>query len=141
MLGAVWAGVCGVARAQTSSAQGAAAWTQIKTVPELLRALGAHNARESAQIELQVPELADQGAVVPVTVRSAVPRTDQITLLVPGNPAPWVASFELFAGTEPLITTRIKMSQSSAVLALIRAEGRFYMARREVRVTQGGCGA
>jgi len=134
-----WGCFWGFASAQTARSPGTLA--QIKTMPEVLRALGADAVRESGAIELGVPELVDHGAVVPVTVRSVLPKTDQITLLVAANPAPWVATYDLFPSTEPLITMRIKMSQSSEVVALVRAEGRFYAVRRPVRVTLGGCGA
>src|SRR5690606_23269489 len=93
------------------------------------------------KIDLQTPEIADNGAQVPVSVYSHIPDTAQIVLLVEKNPFPLAASFNFPEGTEPAIQTRVKMAESSRVLALVRtSQGKLYMTAKETRVTLGGCG-
>ena len=86
------------------------------------------------------PDIAENGAVVPVTVVSAVPKTESIAILVEKNPNMLAAVFDIPAGTDPSITTRVKMAQTSNVYALVRADGKYYVASKEIKVTLGGCG-
>ena len=65
---------------------------------------------------------------------------ESITLLIEKNPQPLAASFEIPAGTEPSVSTRVKMGESSDVYALVKADGKFYMAKKEIKITLGGCG-
>lgn len=95
---------------------------------------------ESADIDLQTPDIAENGAVVPVSVTSKIPNTDQIMILVEKNPNPLAASFDIAEGTEGAISTRVKIGQTCDVYAVVRADGKFYSARRETKVTLGGCG-
>ncbi|WP_029889389.1 thiosulfate oxidation carrier protein SoxY [Polycyclovorans algicola] len=95
---------------------------------------------ESADIDLQTPDIAENGAVVPVSVTSKIPNTDQIMILVEKNPNPLAASFDFAEGTEGAISTRVKIGQTCDVYAVVRADGKFYSARRETKVTLGGCG-
>jgi sulfur-oxidizing protein SoxY len=78
--------------------------------------------------------------VVPVTVVSAIPSTQSIAILIEKNPNTLAAVFDLPAGTDPSITTRVKMAQTSNVYALVKAGGKFYVAHKEIKVTLGGCG-
>ena len=73
-------------------------------------------------------------------VSSAIAKTEAIAILVEKNPNMLAAMFELPAGTEPSIGTRVKMSQTSNVYALVKADGRYYVAAKEIKVTLGGCG-
>ncbi len=118
-----------------------AALFQAKNLNELIRMLGGASAANSKEILITAPDIAENGAVVPVTVRSQLPRTEQISLLVEKNPDPLAATFQLMEGVEPDLRMNVKMAQTSDVIALIKADGRFYVARREVKVTIGGCGA
>lgn len=129
----------GHAAAQTSAATRAI--LEARSVAEALTALGATGASDSRQIAITAPEIAENGAVVPISVRSALPRTSLIAVLVDKNPNPFAASFEILEGLEPDIGMRLKLSQSSDVIALVRADGRLWTSRREVKVTLGGCGA
>lgn len=95
---------------------------------------------ESADIDLKTPDIAENGAVVPVSVTSKIPNTDQIMILVEKNPNPLAASFDIAEGTEGAISTRVKIGQTCDVYAVVRADGKFYSARRETKVTLGGCG-
>ena len=112
----------------------------VKTLPEALRALGAQNPASSDAIQIKAPEIAENGAVVPVAVESRLPGTQSISLLIEKNPQPLAASFEFPAGTEPSVSTRVKMGESSNVYALVKADGKFYIAKKEIKITLGGCG-
>jgi len=119
-------------------------WNQaafsMKTVPEAMRALGAQSPAASAAILIKAPEIAENGAVVPIAIESKLPGTESITLLIEKNPQPLAASFSIPAGTAPEVSTRVKMGQSSDVYALVKAEGKFYVAKKEIKITLGGCG-
>src|SRR5215469_16216211 len=105
------------------------------------KALGGGEAVQSKDIEFfQTPEIAENGAVVPVGVTSKLPKTEAIAILVEKNPNMLAAVFDIPPGTEPSITTRIKMAQTSNIYALVKADGRFYVAAKEIKVTLGGCG-
>lgn len=104
-----------------------------------LRALGGEGAEAGGQVQLDGPDVAENGAVVPFTVTTALPGVSLIALLVEHNPGPLAAVFTLPPGTEAFVSTRLKMAESSTVHALVRAEGGLFLARRPVRVIQGGC--
>lgn len=112
---------------------------EAKTIDEALDALGVALTENSAAIQLAAPETAENGAFVPITVTSSLPRTEQISILVDKNPTMLVANFILPEGTEGFITTRIKMAQTAMVIVLVKADGNFYRAAREVKVVLGGC--
>jgi sulfur-oxidizing protein SoxY len=126
---------------QTSSAL--AEWQKsafdAKTMDEALTALGVVVPESSAAIQLTAPDVAENGAVVPVTVESSLARTEQISILVDKNPTMLVSSFVIPAGTEGYLNTKIKMAQTATVIALVKADGKFYRVSREVKVTAGGC--
>lgn len=111
-----------------------------RTMDETLRAIGAGRPAQSASITLTAPDIAENGAVVPVTVQSMLPKTESIAILIEKNPNMLAASFDLPAGTEPLVGTRVKMGQTSNVYALVKADGKYYTAVKEIKVTLGGCG-
>ncbi len=124
------------ARAAVVDAEGALA---AKTFAEAIAALGGVPA-PSTLITLDAPALADNGAVVPITVSSALPGTREIVLLVDGNPQPVAARFTIPAGTEPFVATRIRMAGSGTVYAAVRTDDGLYAAARAIDVTVGGCG-
>ena len=113
---------------------------EAKTLGEALDALGVVIPESNAAVHLTVPEIAENGAVVPVTVSSSMANTEQIFILVEKNPNVLAASFTFPEGTESFATTRVKMRETSPVIALVKANGKFYRATREVKVTAGGCG-
>ena len=113
---------------------------QSKGIADTLKALGAASAAESQDLVITAADIAENGAVVPVAVRSKVPKTDMIALLVDKNPNALAGAYDLLDGAEPEIGMRIKMGQSSDVVALARADGKYYMTRKEIKVTLGGCG-
>jgi sulfur-oxidizing protein SoxY len=113
---------------------------EAKSMADTLDALGVVIPENHADVHLTVPEIAENGAVVPVTVSSALPNTEQIFILVEKNPNVLAASFTFPEGTEKFVTTRVKMRETSLVIALVKANGKFYRTTKEVKVTAGGCG-
>lgn len=111
-----------------------------KTVEETLKALGAGTPANSADVQLTAPDIAENGAVVPVGVVSTLAGVEAIAILIEKNPNPLAASFVLPAGTEASVQTRVKMGQTSDVYALVKVGGQFLMAKKEIKVTLGGCG-
>ncbi len=94
---------------------------------------------ESKDVTVKAPDIAENGAVVPVTIESAVAGTDNIAILVKGNPTPLVANFK-FDGAQPFASTRIRMGKTDNVIGVAHAGGKLYMAEKQVKVTIGGCG-
>ena len=88
---------------------------------------------------MRAPDIAENGAVVPVGVETKLKAT-QIAILVEKNPSNLAAQFMLPEGAEAFVTTRVKMGQSSNVHALVKADGKWYVATKEIKVTLGGCG-
>lgn len=111
-----------------------------KTMEEAMTALGVAAPESSDAIKLTVPEIAENGAVVPVTVATGMPNVSQILILVDKNPNVLAANFTIPQGTEGMVTTRVKMGQTANVVALVKADGKFYRVAKEVKVTAGGCG-
>ena len=95
---------------------------------------------ESDQVTLKVPDIAENGAVVPVTVSTSLTDVESISVIVENNPTPLVAMFELSPQSVPDISVRIKMGESSNVQTVVKAGGKLYSASKEVKVTIGGCG-
>jgi sulfur-oxidizing protein SoxY len=112
-----------------------------RAVAEALNGIGATATEASNQIVLKAPEIAENGAIVPLEIASEIPGTQAIYILVDKNPQPLTAVFEFANGAEAFVATRIKMAESSRVRILARAGGKFYATMREVKVTIGGCGA
>ena len=114
---------------------------ETQTMDETMKALGGSTPVPSKDIQfVSTPDIAENGAVVPVGVTSTVPKTESIAILVEKNPNMLAAVFDIPAGTDPSLSTRIKMGQSSNVYALVKAEGKYYVASKEIKVTLGGCG-
>ncbi len=125
---------------QPSSAPWNRAAFEAKTVADALRALGISVAQSSGELELTVPEIAEDGAVVPVVAQCRAAGTRELHILVDRNPFSLAASFFFPDATEAFVSTRIKMRETSNVVALALAGGQTYLARRQVKVTIGGCG-
>ncbi len=113
---------------------------QVAGVPDTLKALGAAGAAESKDVVIVSPDIAENGAVVPVAVKSNLPNTESIALLVEKNPNALAGAYDILDGAQPEVSMRIKMGQSSDVVALVKADGKYYTARKEIKVTLGGCG-
>ncbi|MSQ20911.1 MAG: thiosulfate oxidation carrier protein SoxY [Betaproteobacteria bacterium] len=113
-----------------------------KSLNDVVKALGGAGATPTNDISWgATPEIAENGAVVPINVTSRIPNTQSIAVLVEKNPNALAAKFDFPAGTDPTVSTRVKIGQSSNVHALIKtADGKYFVATREVKVTIGGCG-
>ena len=113
---------------------------ETKSLNDAVKAMGGASPTESKDIQITSPDIAENGAVVPFTIQSKLPKTESMALLVEKNPSILAASFNIPDGTEPWVNTRVKMGQTSNVIALVKADGKFYYASKEVKVTLGGCG-
>ena len=121
-----------------------AAWNKpafdAKTLDEAYKGMGVASPTASADIQLLASDIAENGAVVPVQAISKIPNTTQISFLVEKNPNMLVAVFDIGPTMLPEVATRIKMEQTSNVIALIKADGKYFTATKEIKVTLGGCG-
>ena len=106
----------------------------------LTAALGSDSHTPSDAIKLKAPDIAENGAVVPVTVSSTLPDVESISIIATKNPSPLAASFQLSGMSEAYVSTRIKMGKTSDVIAVVKSDGKLYSATKEVKVTIGGCG-
>lgn len=113
---------------------------QQKTEADAIKALYGKTAEASDQVKLDAPEIAENGAVVPISVSSALADVTSIAILVSENPFPLAALYRLPAGTSAMVGNRLKMAKTSKVVALVEAGGKVYSAAKEVKVTVGGCG-
>ncbi|MBN8454435.1 thiosulfate oxidation carrier protein SoxY [Accumulibacter sp.] len=111
-----------------------------KSMADTLKALGAGAPADSKDVQVTGPDIAENGAVVPVGVSSTLPNVTMVAILIEKNPNALAASFTLPEGTEANVQTRVKMGQTSNVYALVKADGKFFMATKEIKVTLGGCG-
>ena len=101
---------------------------------------GGKSVTQSDKVMLKVPDIAENGAVVPVTVKTKMTGVKSISLIVVENPNPLSASFNMMPGVEAEISTRIKMGQSSDVIAAVETDNGVYTTKKNVKVTIGGCG-
>lgn len=122
----------------------AAAWNTLaftsKDMAESLKNTGYDGAAESSDIVLKAPDIAENGAVVPITATSNIPGTTSIAIFVEKNPTPLIADFSFSNGADAYVSTRIKMAKTSVVRVSVKAGGKNYTTSREVKVTIGGCG-
>jgi sulfur-oxidizing protein SoxY len=130
---------CGLLTARQAQAAVDPQAFEVKTLAEALKMLGGAGT-ESADISISSPDIAENGAVVPISVTSKLPKTQEIYILVEKNPQPLTATFTIPEGTEPFVSTRVKMGQSASVFVVVRADGKLFSASKETKVTLGGCG-
>src|SRR5688572_20205926 len=133
-------GAAGLLRSAGAWADWNKAAFESKAIADTLKSLGAGNPAESRDIVITAPDIAENGAVVPVAVTSKIPGTQQISIVAEKNPFPLAATFDVANGGEGYVSTRIKMGQTSDVWAVVKADGKFYAAKKEVKITVGGCG-
>ena len=114
---------------------------EAKSMADVLTALGASPPTESKDVTIGAPDIAENGAVVPLTAGSTLPGVKHMLILVEKNPSALVAQFNVTEGVEVNFATRSKMGQSSDVFAVaITNDGKAFFAKKEVKVTLGGCG-
>ena len=114
---------------------------EAKDLPVAMKAIGAAAAAESKDLVLKAPDIAENGAVVPVDITSNIPNTVSLAVLVDKNPYPLSAAFDFANGGVPEVSVRLKLGQTSNVKVVAKtADGKFYTVQKEVKVTVGGCG-
>jgi sulfur-oxidizing protein SoxY len=122
----------------------AATWNKAafgsKSAAEALKNIGLPGAEASGGIVIEAPQIAENGAVVPVEVTSNIPGTTSIAVLVDKNPYPLVAKFDFAEGALPFVKINAKMAETSEVRVVASAGGKSYQATKEIKVTIGGCG-
>ncbi|OYV45020.1 MAG: thiosulfate oxidation carrier protein SoxY [Acidocella sp. 20-57-95] len=122
-----------------AAAYPSAAFAQ-KTQDAAVKAMFNMTATASDQITLDAPDIAENGAVVPVSVSTALPGVTAIAILALGNPNTIAAAYQLPAGTKSAVSSRIKLAKTTDVVALVQAGGKLYSVSKNVKVTLGGCG-
>ena len=111
-----------------------------KSEADALKALYGKTAEISDKITLDLPEIAENGAVVPVSIATSLSDVTSVSILVPDNPFTIAASYKIPEGTLPAVSCRIKMAKTSKVMAFVESGGKLYSASKDVKVTLGGCG-
>ena len=112
-----------------------------KKVEDALSALmGSSSSSPSDAISIKAPDIAENGAVVPITVDTSMNGVESIALIASNNATPLVAAFNLGAGAQGYVSTRIKMGKTGDVVAVVKSGGKMFSARKGVKVTIGGCG-
>lgn len=113
---------------------------EAKNVGDALKGMGLPALVESKDITIKSPDIAENGAVVPVEVTSGIAGTTAIAIIAEKNATPLVADFDLTGGALGFVSTRIKMGQTALIRVVVTAGGKSYTAAKEVKVTVGGCG-
>ena len=121
-----------------------AAWNKdafgAKTPADAMKSLGMGSATPSKDIVIEAPQIAENGAVVPIEVSSTIPGTTALVVLIEKNPFPLAARFDFKEGALPFVKVNVKMGETSDVRVIAEAGGRHYVATKEIKVTIGGCG-
>ena len=111
-----------------------------KSDADAIKSLYGKTAEPSDNVKLDAPEIAENGAVVPISVSSGLADVTSISILVSENPNALAASYRIPPGTLPSVANRLKMQKTSNVIAIVEAGGKLFSATKEVKVTVGGCG-
>ncbi len=121
-----------------------AAWPETafaaKSIDDALNTLlGSTTLSESGDIKIKAPEIAENGAVVPITVSTGM-EAESISVFIAKNPSPLACSFALGGSTQGFVSTRVKMGETSDLIAIVKSGGKLYSAKKTIKVTIGGCG-
>ena len=122
-----------------------AAWPEssfgAKSIPSALEALlGSASHSPSGDIKIKAPDIAENGAVVPITISSSMSGVEAIAVMVEKNPQPLACAYDLGSNTEAFVSTRVKMGKTSDLVAVVKSGGKLFSAKKTVKVTIGGCG-
>lgn len=143
LAGAVAAGMDAL-RAVAAFAADAAGWPadafKQKSEADAAKTLYGKTFEPSDKVKLDAPEIAENGAVVPISVSSTLPNVTSISIMVKENPYVLAASYKIPEGTSATVSNRLKMAKTSQVVAVVESGGKLYSASKEVKVTVGGCG-
>ena len=122
----------------------AASWNKdafgAKSAGDALKSIGAASPVASNDLVIEAPQIAENGAVVPIEVTSNLPGTKSIAVLIDKNPFPLAGKFDFAEGAVPYVKLNVKMGESSDVRVVAETGGKHYVATREIKVTIGGCG-
>jgi sulfur-oxidizing protein SoxY len=145
--GTVASGMLGVAASAglLSPRMVLAAWPEAafnaKSMDDALNsAMGSTSLSDSSDISIKAPDIAENGAVVPITVSSSIAGAESIAVLIKENPSPLACSYDLGSTTEAFVSCRVKMGKTSDLVAVVKSGGKLYSAKKAVKVTIGGCG-
>jgi len=127
-------------RALLAAAWPADAFAATKSTGALNALFGTDQATPSDKIDLDLPVIAENGAVVPITVSTTLDSVESISIVVEKNPRPLAATFELMPGVLPEVSSRIKMGETSDVMAVVKTSSGIFSTSKQVKVTIGGCG-
>jgi sulfur-oxidizing protein SoxY len=137
-------GFVGAAPLSRARAADAAKWPKDafsqKTEAGAIKSLYGQVPQESDKISLDAPEIAENGAVVPISVTTTLPGATAISIVVSENPFPLAAHYPLPPGTSAMVANRLKMAKTSKVIALVASGGKVFSTSKEIKVTVGGCG-
>jgi sulfur-oxidizing protein SoxY len=137
-------GLAGAAPLYRARAADAATWPKDafsqKTEAAAIKVLYGQVPEASDKVSLDAPEIAENGAVVPISVATTLPGVTAISIVVSENPFPLAAHYPIPAGTSAMVANRLKMAKTSKVIALVASGGKIFSASKEVKVTVGGCG-
>ena len=111
-----------------------------KSEADALKTLYGKSAEASDKVNLDAPEIAENGAVVPIAITSTLPNVTGIAILVLENPFTLAAAYKIPEGTQAAAASRLKMAKTTKVVAVVESGGKLYSATKEVKVTVGGCG-
>jgi len=121
-----------------------AAWNEqafgAKTAADALKSIGATAAAPSKDIVIEAPQIAENGAVVPIEISSNIPGTTSIAVVIEKNPFPLAGKFDFKENALPFVKLNVKMGETSDVRVVAVAGGKQFVATREIKVTIGGCG-
>lgn len=134
------AALLAVPRALLAAAWPKSAFASSSASEALSTLFGTDQITESSAVSLGAPEIAENGAVVPVSVETTLENVESVSIVVEKNPRPLAISFEIPPGTMPDVACRIKMGETSNVLAVVKTDSGLFAASKEVKVTIGGCG-
>ena len=111
-----------------------------KRAADAIKSLYGRTAEASDKVKLDAPEIAENGAVVPISVSTTLTEVTSIAFLTSENPNALAAVYRIPPGTMPSVANRLKMAKTSDVIVIVEAGGKLYSATKEVKVTVGGCG-
>ena len=116
----------------------AAAFDEIEYLPALKGLIGDQPLLDG-HVTIQAPEVAENGATVPVKISTDLDNVEWISIFGDKNPRPWISRFYFHGKSRPFVSTRIKLRESSNIVAIVKAQGKLYSTKNAVRVTAGGC--
>lgn len=134
------AALAAMPRALLAAAWPENAFSKTTSADAIADLFGTDQITASDQISMKVPQIAENGAVVPVAVKTTLENVESISIVVEKNPRPLAATFELPAGTLPEVASRIKMGQTSDVMVIVKTDSGLFSTAKNVKVTIGGCG-